>query len=242
MDWKTDISNFNQSESNIRGFDHDELIGNVSFSEMIYILLKGEKPTSAQAKMLDAIFVSCIDHGIAPPSIISARSVASGGNSLNSSVASGILALGDYHGGAIEDCAKLLGSCEDSKSLVESFVLNKKRIPGFGHKLYEDFDPRTKKLFDLAKKLNLVGKNINLAFEIERELEIQKKKKFCLNVDGFIAAVLLDLGFDYRLGKAFFIISRTPGICAHVHEEISCEKPFRRLDESDCSYGGKKLK
>jgi len=241
MKWKTKISKFTEKESNIRGFNHNDLIGTVSFSEMIYILLKGEKPNKNQIKILDAIFVSCIEHGISVPSIIAARAVASGGNSLNTSVASGISALGDYHGGAIENCAKFLESISDYKKIVSTYIENKQVFPGFGHKIYKDFDPRTKKLFKLTNKLNLSKKYVKLVFDIESEIEKIKGKKLCLNVDGIIAAIILDLGFDSSLGKAFFIISRVPGICVHVNEELIKEKPFRRLDEKDCIFKGKKL-
>ncbi len=238
MEWKTKISNFTEEESTIRGFDHENLIGKISFSSMIYLLLKGRMPNENESKLLDAIFVSCIDHGIAPPSIISARSVASGGNSLNSSVAAGIMALGDYHGGAIEDAAKLFSSTLDVSNLVKKYLDKKIRLPGFGHKIYKESDPRTKKLFALAQELGLAGKYSEIAFQVENEIFKQKGKKFCLNVDGMIAALVLDLGFNYTTGKIFFIISRTPGICAHVHEEITEEKPFRRLKINQTKYIG----
>jgi citryl-CoA lyase len=241
MEWKTDISNFTSEESNIRGFNHDELIGKVSFSEMIYILFKGSMPSKEESKMIEAIFVSCIDHGIAVPSIVSARSVASGGNPFNAAVASGILALGDFHGGAIENSAKELKKITNYKETVFNYIENKIFFPGFGHKIYKDFDPRTKKLYALAKELNLAGEYLQLAFNLEKEFKSQKGKKLCLNVDGFIAAMLLDLGFDASLGKAFFIISRIPGICAHVNEELTTEKPFRRVNKEDCIYTGKSL-
>ncbi len=239
MEWKTKISKFEEGVSNIRGFNHDDLIGKISFSEMIYLLLKGEIPTKEEAKMLDSIFVSCIEHGIAVPSIIAARSVASGGNSLNSSVASGINALGDFHGGAIENAAIQFLKIKDVEETVKEYIKNKKIFPGFGHKIYKESDPRTLKLYTIAKELKLAGKYVELAFKIEKEFK--KNKSLCLNVDGFIAAILLDLGFDAKLGKAFFIISRTPGICAHVYEELKEEKPFRRLDKKDCIYEGKEI-
>lgn len=206
MEWKTKISNFTEEESTIRGFDHDNLIGKISFSSMIYLLLKGRMPNENESKLLDAIFVSCIDHGIAPPSIISARSVASGGNSLNSSVAGGIMALGDYHGGAIEDAAKLFSSSLEVSSLVKTYLDEKIRLPGFGHKIYKESDPRTKKLFALAQELNLAGKYSEIAFQMENEIFKQKGKKFCLNVDGMIAALVLDLGFLTIQQEKYFLL------------------------------------
>ena len=93
-------------------------------------------------------------------------------------------------------------------------------------------------MLDIAKELHLAGKHVALASSIEKELEQAKGKKLCLNVDAAIAAIVSDMGFDWKLGKAFFIISRTVGLCAHVHEEQTREKPYRRLPEEACVYDG----
>ena len=231
MEWKTSLSKSDKDETLIRGYELKELMKNVTFTEAIFLLLKGELPNKNERAMLDAIFVSSIDHGINPPSIIAARSVASSGNSLNTAVAAGISAIGDYHGGAIEKCAKLLSETTDPIRLVKESLENKQKLPGYGHKIYTE-DPRTKTLFDIAKQNNLLGRYCKLALEIENELEKQKGKKLCLNVDGAIAALILEMGFPWTLGKAFFIISRVAGISAHVHEELTTEKPFRRLEDS----------
>ena len=236
--WKTSISKASSEGTTIRGYNLEELTKKLSFTETIYLTLKGELPTSKQTKMLDAIFVSSIDHGIEVSSVTVARSTMAAGNQFNSSVAAGVGTLGKYHGGAIEDCAKFLEQNLDNniKEVVKQSIENKKRIGGFGHKMYK-VDPRTQTLFEIAKQNNIYGKYCKLAEEIETELESQKGKKLCINIDGAIAALILDLGFDSTLANAFFIISRTVGLCAHVHEEKTTEKPVRRLSESE--YTGK---
>ncbi len=241
--WKTSITHASDEKTLIRGYELTELIGRLSFSQAIYLLLKGELPNEKQAKMLDAIFVSCIDHGIAPPSAMNARIAASCGASFNAAVASGILCISEHHGGAIEQAAKAfqegMEQKKTAKDIVQTSIEKKQRLSGYGHKIYSE-DPRAKCLLDIAKKLNLAGKHVELAAAIEKELERAKGKKLCLNVDGAIAAIVSDMGFDWRLGKAFFIIARTIGLCAHVYEEQTREKPYRRLDEKDCVYDGPK--
>ncbi|MEK6967778.1 MAG: citryl-CoA lyase [Nanoarchaeota archaeon] len=240
--WKTEIAYSSETETLIRGYDLESLIKNRTFTEMIYLILKGELPSKSQTTVMNAMLVAAAEHGIAPPSATSARMVASGGAAFNASVAAGILALGDYHGGAIEGCAKLLQESQDksAEEIVEEFRSQGKRIPGFGHKIYSE-DPRTVALILLAKKEKILGKCVKKALEIEKELEKATGKKLCLNIDGIIAALLSDMDFDWRLSNGFFVIARAPGLVAHVYEEKTKEKPFRRLEEGkDYEYVGKK--
>src|SRR3989344_1656880 len=117
--WKTEIS----KEGTIRGYKLDELINNLTFTEMIFLTLKGELPKKNEVKMMDAILVSCVEHSIAPPSITAARISASAGNPLNAAVAAGILGIGDFHGGAIEASAKMMQeySGKEEKALPKEF-------------------------------------------------------------------------------------------------------------------------
>jgi citryl-CoA lyase len=239
MKWKTSIAKSSPDETLIRGYKLEDLIGNLTFSEMIFLVLKGELPSDSEAKMTDALLVACTEHGINPPSITSARIAFSGGNPVSAGVAAGVLGIGDHHGGAIEQCAKLLqeNNEKSSEELVKKFREEKKRMPGFGHKIYTT-DPRTQELFALAKKYNIYGKNCAFAEQLEKALEKSMGRKLCLNVDGAVAAIMSDMGFDWRLGKGFFIIPRVASIIAHLHEEWLREEPFRRLDESEVVYEG----
>ncbi|HLD18748.1 MAG TPA: citryl-CoA lyase [Candidatus Nanoarchaeia archaeon] len=241
--WKTEIAYSSETETLIRGYDLESLIKNRTFTEIIYLLLRGDLPSKNQAKVLDAMLVAAAEHGIAPPSITSARLVASGGAAFNSAVAAGILALGEFHGGAIEGCAKMLQENNNSaEEIVADFKKQGKRIPGFGHKIYTE-DPRTISLIGIAKKQKISGKFTEKALEIEKELEISAGRKLCLNIDGIMAALLSDMGFDWRLANGFFVIARAPGLVAHVYEEKTKEKPFRRLEEGkDYEYIGPKKK
>jgi citryl-CoA lyase len=243
--WKTAITEIKQGEIRVRGYDIAELMEKLSFSDAIFLTLKGELPRKDESEMIRAILVSSIDHGATPPSVLSARCVLSSGNSFNTAVAGGVLSIGDVHGGAIEKCARILqewakrsGEIDTlAKELVADSIYAQRRIPGFGHRLHET-DPRTVKLFEIARKLNFSGRHLELAQAVEKELSISLGKKLPLNVDGAIAAVISDMGFDWRLGKAFFIISRVPGLVAHVYEEMTREKPMRKLGDWNFEYDG----
>ncbi len=250
-EWRTAITSNQDGKILIRGYNLDSLIGNKSYAEVCFLLLKGELPNQNEAKMLDAIFVSCIDAGIAAPSSVAARTVFSGGNSLNAAVAAGVLTLGDAHGGAIEKAAKMFQDYLKGKdglkeseikdmaaNIVDDALKNKKRLAGYGHKLHT-VDPRTKRLLEVAKDLNFGGDFIKLAVYIAGEFKVKKpEQKLPLNVDGCIAAIISDMGFDYRLGKGFFIIARSAGLVGQVFEEWMREKPFRRLAANLHEYDG----
>ncbi len=241
--WKTKISDSNGGGAVVRGKKLEELVGKISFTEMIYLVLKGKLPAQNERNVLDAIFVSAAEHGIAVPSATTARIAASGSGNFVQSVAAGILALGKYHGGAIEGCARVLQENvgkESADEIVADAKTRGERLAGFGHKIYTE-DPRTKKLFEIAKSENIFGKHCEFALRIESALEKSLGRKLCLNIDGAIAALISDLGFDWRLANAFFIIPRTVGISAHVFEELTEEKPYsKRLDDGEWEYLGDK--
>jgi len=249
MEWKTKITKVEPNHLVTKGYRQEDLIGNIPFSHVVYLLLKDELPTKEHGLMMDAILTACVDHGVTPPTAMASRIVASGGVPLPTAVAAGILSIGDAHGGAIEKGAKFLQEGviraknenksidEIAKILVKESVEQNKRILGFGHRIHTS-DPRTKKLFTLAEKLKIAKQHIALSKAIEKELERQTGKKLPINVDGAIAAISSDMGFDWRLGKAFFLIGRVAGLTAHVYEEQTEFKPMRKIFDADVGYDG----
>ncbi len=243
--WQTSITDIGPGKIRVRGYDIAEMMQKLSFAQAVYLILRGELPDDKQARMMEAILVSSIDHGASPPSVLGARTVMSGGNSLNASVAGGVLTIGDSHGGAIEQSARILqewakkdGPVDKLASdLVAEMRAKNKRLPGFGHRLHKT-DPRTVKLFEIAAGLDYSGRHTDLAKAVEAELEKTSGRKLPINVDGAIAAVISDMGFDWRLGKGFFIISRVPGLIAHVYEEMTTQKPMRKLGDANYEYAG----
>jgi citrate synthase len=247
--WKTAITEVKPNRIALRGYPVDGLLGRISFSQAIYLVLKGELPSPEVGRLIDAIFVSSIDHGASPPSVLAARTVASTGGELNAAIAAGVLAISRFHGGAIEEgqrmfleIAKRAGEPGADEELAVRAVLDEmkargKRASGFGHRLHTK-DPRTGKLFALAEDLHLVGKHVRISRAVEKVLGEQMGKVFPINVDGAIAALLCDLGIPPEIGNAFFIISRVPGLVAHIHEEKTRMKPMRKIDPEDFEYDG----
>jgi len=236
MKFKTSISKIGEEDLVIRNEKLSNLMKG-KFSDAIFLLLSGRKAKDVESKLFESMLISVIDHGMGTASSLTSRFVMSTGNSLNTAVGAGVLALGDLHGGALENSMKQLSSIDNVSEFVNDCVDNKKIIFGFGHKHYNE-DPRTKRIIKLCKELKYNSKFLDIAIEIEKVLEQKKGKKICLNVDGVIAALLLEMNFSPEVGKGFFIITRTPGLVAQAVEEKATEKPVRRVDEKDIEYLG----
>lgn len=241
--WKTKIAGQAGGKTVVRGHELTKLIEEVDFVSAIWLLLRATLPKKNEERMLQAIFVSSVEHGLGPPSTTVARIVASTGNSINTAVAAGISAIGEFHGGAGEKAAEIFKEALENhkeidlaaKSLVEEIAKSGQRMPGYGHMVYS-VDPRTQTLLKIAKKEGFFGQYVLLALAVEKELQKRTGKVLPLNIDGIQAALLLELGFDPGLAKGIFIIGRTPGLVAHIFEEQTQEKPYRRLEESEIEY------
>jgi succinyl-CoA synthetase alpha subunit len=246
--WNTAITRVEPNKVAVRGYDIAELMGRVSFGAAVYLIFTGELPSPTVARLMDAILVSSIDHGATPPSALAARTVASTGATLSAAVAAGIMSINRHHGGAIEDCAGQLKSIAD-RAARESISMDEsatrtlaamreagERMPGFGHRMHTK-DPRTARLFELAREAGVNGVHMQAARAVEKAFA-DAKKSLPINVDGAIGAILADLGMDPAAFNSIFMIARTPGLVAHVIEEQTREKPMRRIDPVNHGYDG----
>jgi citrate synthase len=223
-------------------------MGHTSFSQAIYLALTGTLPSEPVGRLLDAIFVSSIDHGASPPSALAARTAASTGAPFNAAIAAGLLSINKHHGGAVEDCMRVIQAAlkigkaenlavpEAADRLVTSYREQKKRLPGFGHRIHTH-DPRTARLSELATATGVSGEAVMMV-EALTDAIARHMRPLPINVDGMIAAILLDMGIPPELGNTFFMVARVPGLVAQVHEEMTRERPMRRIHPTDHDYDG----
>lgn len=241
MLWKTSISTHKNGELYIRGYKLTDLVATKSFSEVVFLLLVGKMPTKEQAELLGAMLVAASEHGVEAPSTFVARTTASTGASFSAALAGGILTIGKYHGGAIEALAQLLQSGKDAATIIAELSAKSERLPGYGHKVYKDDDPRTSALFQRAKELGLLGKYAVLAEELRKELYQRSGRLLPINIDGAFAVLLSELGVSWMVSNGLFVLARLPGLIAHIGEELAREKPYRRLEEGEVEYDGPEI-
>lgn len=233
--WRTSIIDMAPGEIRYRGYPIEELIGNVSFAQMIWLMTRGELPSAGQAKLLDAALMSAVDHGPQAPSIGIARMAATCGVGLNNAIASAVNVLGDVHGGAGEQCVEMYLSIahqmdrgEDLAAAVragldDAIALHGKFVSGFGHR-FHPIDPRAPRLLALideaASAGHVSGRFAGIARAVESELAARKDgKRIPMNIDGATAVIYAELGFPAPLARGLFCLSRSVGILSHAWEQ-----------------------
>ncbi len=214
----------------VRGIDlNDELVGKITFADMVFIELVGHMPTAGQARMVDALLVVLVEHGMVS-NVVSARATYhSAPESIQGAVAASLLAAGSVHLGSSEWSAKMLvdalagdgrGADAVAAGIVERYATEKTRIAGIGHRTHSEGDPRAQRLFAVARETDVYGGYCELLERLSVLASERAGRLLPVNVTGAIGAIALDLGLPWQMTKAFALIGRTLGAMAHIGEEI----------------------
>lgn len=236
--WRTGLVNKDETHIWIRGYDIGALMRQAGFVDTVFLLHRGRLPNEGERRLLDALLVASADHGAGAPSCATARLAASGNRgSLSAAVAAGILAIGDEHGGAGENCMKVIaeyapadrrsgGSMDDAAAkAVQDARAKDVRLPGLGHRLHT-VDPRVAVLFGMAQDVGIAGDGVAFMGALEAAMA-RLAKPIPINIDGALAALLYDMSFPPEAGKLIFIVGRVAGLTAEVAEEHARERPMR---------------
>ena len=231
--WATSITRIEPGVIEHRGVPVQDLIGQMSFAEMIWLMVLGERPDPRRAALLEAALVASTDHGPQAPSIAISRMAITCGVGLNNAMASAVNVLGDVHGGAGEQCLGLLDQLvaaepedaelgEAAAELVGSMRADGRHVPGFGHR-FHPVDPRREPLVGLveaARDAGVVrGAHLRAALAIEAALARGRSRPVPMNIDGATAIIYGELGLAPALARGMFVLSRSVGILAHAWEE-----------------------
>ncbi|MDZ4065839.1 MAG: citryl-CoA lyase [Tabrizicola sp.] len=230
---KSSISTANETSVTVRGLDlANDLIPHVGFSEFYFLLVAGRKPSEIERRLLDATLIAIAEHGMTPSVAAARMTLAAAPEALQGAVAAGILGCGSKVLGTASEAAELLqkgveASGGDADRLVEVATeavgrirAERRLLPGFGHPLHRQGDPRSRSLFDLAQSLGTSGLHCRYATELERAAGKAFGRPMVLNVSCAIPAVLLDVGFPARAMRGIPILARTAGLIAHLVEEM----------------------
>lgn len=212
----------------VRGRDlADELIGKVSFTEMMLLDLHGREQSPSHVRLVDAVLVTLMEHGITP-STLAARIVLDGApESMQGAVAAGLLATGSRFLGVIDDAARLVQSVcaaeepldESAIALVREIVSTGRRVPGFGHNLHSREDPRVEALLALARAEGVAGKHVAAVEALREAVAAEVGQPLIPNAAGAVAAILSDLGYAAEDIRGFALVARSAGLFAHIADE-----------------------
>lgn len=224
------ISCSNEQTIVVRGFDLcAELMGKTTFTDLAWLLVAGSLPNDSQRRMLDATLVAIAEHGLVPSVQASRMTLAAAPEALQGAVAAGILGCGSVILGAAETAGHLLHDVVERSStaalrdasiqVVQEHRSARRPVPGFGHPLHKDFDPRAKKLIEIAEECGTRGSHVDAVLEVQGVIPQIIGKPLALNVSGAIAAVLLDAGYPLLALKGVPILARTASLVGHLLEE-----------------------
>jgi citrate synthase len=234
--WRTSIIDMAPGRIAFRGHPVEELIGTVSFAQMIWLMLRGDMPSPAQAQLLEAALVAGVDHGPQAPSIAAARMAATCGLGLNNVMATGVNMLGDVHGGAGEQCADLyldIAARLDAGAALDTAVaeglaawraVHGKIVSGFGHRFHKPVDPRAPRLMALVREAaeagTVTGRFAGIGEAVQAQIGRARGTAIAMNIDGATAVIFCELGFPPPLSRGLFCLSRSVGVLAHGWEQM----------------------
>ena len=204
----------------------DDLLGRVSFTQMFYYLVLGREPTAAQTAVVDACLVALMEHGLTPSAIAARLVYSSAPEAMQGAVAAGLLGVGGVFVGTAEGCAVLLDrivAATDQRHECAAIIAEHKAagapLPGFGHETHAPDDPRTPRLFAIARAHGVAGARIAALELLGAVLDETKRRHITINATGAVAAALGDAGVPAEILRGFAILARCAGLVGHVHEE-----------------------
>jgi citrate synthase len=221
----------------VRGLDLvKDVMGRLSFTEYFILLMTGQKPSEEQHFFLDLLLVAIAEHGMMPTNISARMTLAADPTSIHGAVAAGILGCGPVILGTTEQCtALLLKLHSDSGEIADEIAKLRAtgaKIPGFGHPVHRDGDPRAARILELARERKLGGTYVALAEKVADAIA-SSSRPLPMNVSMAIAAVLLDIGFPPSMTKAIPILARTASLLAHLAEEQAAPVGFHMAHKAE---------
>jgi citrate synthase len=213
----------------VRGKDlPGEILGHLNLGDMAFLMLAGRTPDAKESKLFNAMAVTLVEHGLTPSSMVARLTYLGAPEAMQAAVAAGLCGLGSVFVGSTEGVAKMLSETTDVDKLLEN-----KRIPGLGHPLHKPVDPRTRRLFEIARETGHYGKYCK-AME-----ELSSIKKLTLNATGAIGALSCELGLDWKAVRGIGVMARAIGLVGHLLEEarnpIALEM-WERMEEEASSH------
>ncbi len=216
----------------IHGLDlTTDILGKVDLGQMSFLEIWGRLPTPQEDAVFNALVVALVEHGLTP-SVLAARLTYLGApDSLQAAVAAGLSGVGTVFVGSIEGAARLLQEAKPgdaseeqlqgfARDIVARFRAEKRIIPGLGHPIHKQADPRTARLLAIAAENGFRGNHVRLLELVAAEAERSLDRHLPINVSGAIGAIASELGMDWRVCRGIGLIARTIGLVAHLLEEI----------------------
>ncbi len=227
---KTEICGFDADNIVIRGKDLvTDLIGKVSFTELLILQALGEQPSQKQSEIVDAVLVTIMEHGLVPSAVVTRLTHYGAPESFQGAVAAGLLGVGDRYAGTAGECGAILERIVDAPederhaaavAEVTVYREQKRPVPGFGHPIHSQHDPRVERLVEVAEQAGADGQFISAMQLLEQALQEVTGKQLVTNISAAIAAVLGEAGIPSIMMRGIVLTARCAGLVGHLLEEM----------------------
>ena len=214
----------------IRGKDLcNELIGHMTFTEMTLFHMLKQPPTAMQTTIVDAVLVTIMEHGLTPSAISARQTFFGAPEALQGAVAAGILGVGSRFAGTSGDCAILLREIVEAdegeregvaSAIAKRFREARKPLPGYGHPIHKNGDPRVTRLEQIAMDAGATGNYIKAMYMLGEAINNELRKKLIINASAGMGAVLAEAGLPPEIMRGIILISRAAGVVGHLLEEM----------------------
>ncbi len=243
---RTTISDDRGDEPCYDGYPASELINKgYEIPHVIGLLWDKRLISKQEAEIIKRIIILSADHGPCVSGAYATILAACAGIGLSQAVAAGLIMIGPRFGGAVTDAGRWFKYAVDNKMSVDDFLAYMKKnvgpVPGIGHRVksLRNPDKRVKELVGYVKSLNIKTPCLDFALAVE-QVTAAKKDNLILNVDGTMAAVLVDLGFPVDSLNGFFILARTIGLIGHWVDQKRQDSRLIRLFDYLVNYAAPK--
>ncbi len=191
----------------------NEILGRLNLGDMAFLELTGRAPSEKESRIFNAMVVTLVEHGVTPSAMVARLTYLGAPEALQAAVAAGLLGLGSVFVGSMEGVARILADAVEKGKDAKTVLSENRRMPGLGHPIHKPVDPRTVRLFELAKETAFYGRYCQLMEAIARERNIT------LNATGAIGALACELGLDWKIVKGLGVMARAVGLVGHLLEE-----------------------
>ncbi|SAK76584.1 citryl-CoA lyase [Caballeronia ptereochthonis] len=204
-----------------------DLLGKATFVDVFLKQTFGYLPNAAQRRIVDAVLVTLMEHGMTPSAIAARMIYSSSPENLQAAVSAGLLAVASRFVGTMEPAAQLLErivaagehAADEATRIAQDYRSRRAAVPGFGHHLHRPDDPRALALLSLAREVGTYGERCAALEELAAKVDAAAGRHITINATGAIAALLGDIGIPVALMRGFAVLSRTAGLIAHIAEE-----------------------
>lgn len=224
----TGICGFDADSISIRGQDLvGDLMGQWNFVDAFLLQALGQVPSERQSRIINAVMVTIMEHGLVPSAIVTRMTHYGAPESFQGAIAAGLLGVGDRYAGTAGECGavleRIVAAADPAAAAlaeVRDYRARKRPLPGFGHPIHRDNDPRVMRLIEITEAAGADGKYLAAMRQLESALSEELGKTLVTNISAAMAAAMGEAGIPAAMMRGVVLTARCAGLVGHLFEEM----------------------